>query len=289
MPTERILGIDIGIKNLACAILEVERENGRIVGPHPTLDRQDWFIINTTPDSHQHQCCFVGRKACETDASCHHTDKTTGEERYYCNTHRKAVTTQATKQGQSITWRSLNRNQISSMSIVHSMYAKLDQYLDRWNRLDYIVIEKQPPKNPKMKTVMNHIFDYFVVRLMIDNPTKRLRDILFIEAKYKVHYGRALLSPERLETINSRTPESRNKYAYNKAVSIAATEHLLGEWGYGDALEWFRSQSKRDDYADCFVETLAWLDIEDRKAMGMETKGKKRGRAKGRVNLVKDV
>lgn len=245
----RVLSMDIGIKNLACCVQTC-------VDNKVVLQKDGWFIIDTTPEDYKHTCEYVNKKACDKQAGCFYVDKESKMERYYCSTHSKAL-----DKREKHTWKPLNRNTISSIDIVKTLYQKLDEHIALWRSLDYIIIEKQPPANPKMKSIMFHIFDYFVMRLWVDSADaeKRLRDLQFIDAKHKVTQGVSLLTEDDMSEVLKKTNPKKNKYAYHKAVTVAATKKLLRDGQRTDELEHFEKQVKKDDYADCYLQLLWWL------------------------------
>jgi hypothetical protein len=269
-----VLSMDIGIKNLACC---VQRSRGGSV----CLQKEGWFIIDTTPDDFKHTCEYVSKRApCDKQAGCYYVDKESKIEHFYCNTHSKAL-----DKLEKHTWKPLNRNTISNIDIVKTLYQKLDEYIDTWRTLDYIIIEKQPPANPKMKSIMFHIFDYFIMRMWVDTPDteKKLRDLQFIDAKHKVSHGITVLTPEEMEMVVAKHNPKKNKYAYHKAVTVAATKKLLRDQGRDEELAHFEAQTKKDDYADCYLQLLWWLAQRSAKDVPKEKKERKPRVKKGSV------
>lgn len=244
----KVIGIDIAIENLAfCGI---DTENVHDIRP------EEWFVLDTTPEDFVQVCRYENRKVCGKKAGWFYVIKETQEHCFYCAAHKKVVgETEEVKK-----WQTLNKNYLKSNDVIQSMFAKMDQHRAFWDSADYILIEKQPPKNPKMVAVMNYVYSYFVLRLWMDRDragasAKKLRDIVFIDAKNKVTYCLSVLAPETIEQLQ----QIKNKYQYFKKCSIACVQQELAAHDRLDLLGYFNSYKKIDDLADSRNMVLWWL------------------------------
>jgi hypothetical protein len=154
---------------------------------------------------------------------------------------------------------------------------------------DYILIEKQPPKNPKMIAIMNYLYSYFVVRLWNDPEENQiiLKDILILDAKNKVNYCLEVLKKEKVDELNKKYNDKTNKYQYNKKISI---ETVLQDETNVDLLEFFNSHKKKDDLADSRNMVMWWIRKNSEKnKKAAKKKEKELVKKKSEKKKIKDI
>jgi hypothetical protein len=240
----KIIGIDIAIENLAFC--------GITVGSNIVINKNEWFVLDTTPEDYKHQCIYLNRKRCSKDAGWYYTEKEEGL-KYYCATHKKIIDAD-----KKYSWKTLNKNFINSNQVIKSIFNKLDEHIDYFRSADYIIIEKQPPKNPKMIAIMNYLYSYFVIRLWNDLEENQitLKDIIILDAKNKVNYCLEVLNKDKLDDLIKKYSDKTNKYQYYKKLSI---ETILQEETNVELLDYFNSHKKKDDLADSRNMVMWWI------------------------------
>lgn len=261
----KIIGIDIAIENLAFCGIDAS-EDGKVLG----IEKDEWFVLDTTPEDYKQECIYENKKKCSKDAGWFFVDKESGLYNFYCSTHKNVV-----DKNKELTWKTLNKNYLNSNDVIKSMFKKLDEKIDYFRKADYIIIEKQPPKNPKMISIMNYIYSYFVIRLWNDVKENKLKDIIFLDAKNKVNYCLGVLEKEVKEAIENKYNPKKNKYQYYKKMSIACVQQELKD--DKELLEYFNGYKKIDDLADSRNMILWWLDkmyTKNKKKEMKETKSK---------------
>jgi len=265
----RLIGIDIAIENLAfCTIDYDELTNTN------NINRDTWFVLDTTPDDYKQVCEYTNKKKCSKDAGWFYVDKETSLYRFYCAAHKKLVDPEKEsdkdkekdkeKEKRKYTWKTLNKNYLNNNEVICSIFKKLDEQLELWRSADYIIIEKQPPTNPKMISIMNYIYSYFVIRLWNDVSTKdkKLRDLLLLDAKNKVNYCLDVLPKEDIEELQKKYNPTKNKYQYYKRISILTVQKELANQKQKELLDYFNGYKKIDDLADSRNMVLWWLQKE---------------------------
>jgi hypothetical protein len=265
----KLIGIDIAIENLAFCCIDYSED-----AKTTSITRDEWFVMDTTPEDYKQTCEYQNKKKCSKDAGWFYIDKESGLYRFYCAPHKKLVIgNDDTKK----TWKTLNKNYLNSNEVIQSMFKKLDQKLELWRSADYIIIEKQPPKNPKMISVMNYIYSYFVIRLWndVNKNNCHLKDIVFLDAKNKVTYCLDVLSKDEIDEIGKKYNPTKNKYQYYKKTSIATVQKELTSSGEKELLDYFNSYKKIDDLADSRNMVLWWLNREQKALTKKETKATK--------------
>ena len=233
-----ILSFDVGIKNMAYCIVKF---NEKTDNNHTILK---WGIINCAENilNNNLKCC-VSRKGilCNKDA-CNQVSindtilgfcnlKTCQKElnTNYSNKNIKKVTKKTTKD-------------ISLKDLGDVLFNELNNI--PLTDIDCIVIENQPAlKNPTMKSLQIMLFSFFLYKKPKNNP-----DLVFFNAsnKLKIYTG-----PE----IN--TSHIKNKYNKRKFKSIQITEFMLEKYNI-DKLHYFKSNTKKDDLSDCYMQCLTY-------------------------------
>lgn len=258
----KIIGIDIAIENLAFCGIEYDA-----AAAVTTMKKEEWFVLDTTPEDFKQTCAHEGkRKVCGQKAGWFYVEKETSEHHFYCAAHKKVLIEEngdgnGNGNGKKKKWQSLNKNFLKTNDVIRSMFAKMDEHMAFWDSADYILIEKQPPKNPKMVAIMNYIYSYFVLRLWADRSASaiRLKDIIFVDAKNKNTYCQSVLSASDLEQLQEKYNPVKNKYQFFKKTSILCVQQELQQQQQQDLLAYFNSYKKIDDLADSRNMVLWWL------------------------------
>lgn len=247
----KLIGIDIAIENLAFCTIDYDKEKNT-----HSIKKEEWFVLDTTPEDFKQECEYENRKKCCKDAGWFYIDKDTSLYRFYCASHKKLVDTEDEKHS----WKTLNKNYLNNNDVIRSIFKKLDEYLELFRSADYIIIEKQPPKNPKMISIMNYLYSYFVIRLWNDTNSKQLKDILFVDAKNKVNYCLTVLDKAEIDELQKKYNPTKNKYQYYKKTSILTVQKQLADSSQKELLEYFNSYKKIDDLADSRNMVLWWIE-----------------------------
>ena len=258
----RLIGIDIAIENLAFCTIdhdELTKTN--------SLTRDTWFVLDTTPEDYKQVCEYTNKKKCSKDAGWFYVDKETSLYRFYCASHKKLVDPEKETEKRKYTWKTLNKNYLNNNEVICSIFRKLDEKLELWRSADYIIIEKQPPTNPKMISIMNYLYSYFVIRLWndVDKSHTKLKDLIFLDAKNKVNYCLDVLPKEDIQELQKKYNPTKNKYQYYKRISILTVQKELASQNKKELLEYFNSYKKIDDLADSRNMLLWWLQKELKK------------------------
>jgi len=114
---------------------------------------------------------------------------------------------------------------------------------------DYVVIEKQPSFNPKMRIIGGCLQSYFYIRGIIDNP--KITSIEFFSPKHKL---KCYTGPQL--TIESK---AKSKYTQTKKMGILIAQAKLEE--FEESMlnkELFEKSKKKDDLADCYLQAITF-------------------------------
>ena len=117
--------------------------------------------------------------------------------------------------------------------------------------VDYVVIEKQPSFNPKMRIIGGCLQSYFYIRGVIDKIQPRIVSIEFFSPKHKL---KCYTGPEL--TIESK---SKSKYVQTKKMGILIAQAKLQEFDETDEFKkLFQSSKKQDDLADSYLQAITF-------------------------------
>ncbi|AYV79599.1 MAG: holliday junction resolvase [Faunusvirus sp.] len=137
-----------------------------------------------------------------------------------------------------------------------SLMRALDKQPEFMN-VNRVIIENQPSlKNPRMKGMADSLYDYFLIRGIIDKTNNsQIEQVQFIcpSNKLKVNQDNTI---EKL----SATRDSTEKYKMTKQLGIQYCCQLLKN--DPDNLKFLNSHGKKDDLADSFLQGARYLSIQ---------------------------
>lgn len=218
----KIFGCDIGCKNFAYCIIEI---NDTIERPIKILH---WEVLNIC--SSDCLCCKTlrNKKQCATKAV--YFDKETGCK--YCSKH-KPVDVKLTK------LKADEKDNLYSYGV--NMYDELDKrpfILE----CDSFVIENQPNTlNQSMKSISMILYSYFI---------QHRKEAHFINAGMKVKLNE--------DIAKKYITKDKKKYAITKKLGIGICKFILNYdvSNYLDFIEYFNNHKKQDDLCDAFLHAV---------------------------------
>lgn len=220
----KIFGCDIGCKNFAYVIIEINDNNER---PVKILH---WEVLNICTDEYLCSKQLKGGKHCCTKAQ--YIDKQTGNK--YCTKHKPSDI-------------KINKIQIKDKDNLYTygrnMYDQLD---DRPYILDcdLYIIENQPNRlNPTMKSISIILYSYFIHHYK--------STVQFINANLKLKLNEQL-TKEYLKNAG------KNKYKITKKLGVGICKYILNyeTENYLDYIEYFNNHKKQDDLCDAFLHAI---------------------------------
>ena len=114
--------------------------------------------------------------------------------------------------------------------------------------IDQVLIENQPAqKNPTMKTIQIVVYSFFAYQKVIG--PKVIANINFVSANRKNKFADKF----KIDI------ECKTKYQKNKKTAVACTKQLM------EGTKWeehFNKHKKKDDLADSYLQTLAFINYE---------------------------
>ena len=118
--------------------------------------------------------------------------------------------------------------------------------------VDYVLIENQPSmKNPKMKSVSETLYSWFLIRGIIDE--KKIKNIYYLSPSNKIKVKNDDIDKE-IKDIKDQS----KKYKFTKNIGIIYTRDILkndNKW-----LNFLNSNNKKDDLCDSYLQGLYFFD-----------------------------
>lgn len=216
-----------------------------VVGPE--LEREANAYTTTAPTTcsyvlkKKQVCC--GKRACVQD----------GEGNPFCGAHHKKRLEEQRKALRLTPVQRVNANTFPIDQLKLNLFAILDQR-PQLLQVDEMIIENQPTlKNPRMKSIANALFDYFLMRGIVDRSTTHstIQKVRFICPSNK-------LKVEADNTIRTLSKtEDGEKYKMTKALAIKYCTQMIA----GDAkhLAFLMAAKKKDDLSDCYLQGIHYL------------------------------
>ena len=270
----KIISIDVGIRNLAICLLEIDDKK--------QFKITEWCVVNLCDDSLP-KCCGIIKKK-KTTSQCDKNARYMKNDKHYCKTHAKKTdyiipTTELYKSriakykiaelyelckkyeiGFS---KPINKPKLLEIideklsekffDIIETKRAdkidltdlgkKMMEYFDcclkvKEQKIDYVLIENQISTiATRMKTLQGMITQYFIMR--------DVENIEFISSANK---------------LKPFLEKKKTSYAERKKMGISVTNQLINETsGLHHWVDTFQKSKKKDDLADCFLQGLWFM------------------------------
>ena len=223
------IGWDIGIKNLAYCIIEVDSENNEKI---LELD-----IINLIEEPTKYICSQVNKNKnnCKQKALYKNNDC------FYCNKHYNLLSDKEKKLVKKIK-PPKKCSKYSLEELGYSLFSKLDEH-PIFSKCENIIIENQPVlKNPTMKSIQIMLYSYFLIK------NKNIKIIKLVNASNKLKVCDIKMSDENKVKLS----KIKDKYKRNKLTAIIHCELMIKD---DKILQKFNLHKKKDDLADAYLMT----------------------------------
>ena len=242
--------------------------------PHLTQSSNYWSdaqttkLFNQTTSNSNNICQYnkkdnslCGRKSKYCYKNGNGNDTNTNDKIYYCSAHYKSELNKKIKEYSPTRIHNMIVQKYPTAQLQLNLINKLDKLVKHFAKLgvQQIIIENQPShKNPKMKSISNTLFDYFMIRGYIDKIhglNINLVRFMCPSNKLKVNNDNTL----QVFKSNANNDE-RQKYKLTKQLGIQYTKQLLSnneeELEY---LDIFRQ--KQDDLCDAYLQGRYYLEF----------------------------
>jgi hypothetical protein len=144
-----------------------------------------------------------------------------------------------------------NKNIAKAANDIHIQLIKQLDSQPFMLETDYVVVEKQPSFNPKMRIIGGCLQSYFYIRGIVDRVERPIKGIEFFSPKHKL---KCYTGPELV--LKSKV---KSKYAQTKKMGIMIAQEKLEEFDEQPKFkEQFEKSKKKDDLADCYLQAITY-------------------------------
>lgn len=276
----RVLSFDIGIVNLAFCLLDlkedktydiIEWQNIDLINTNNTCDKceekakfvynQNRYLCKNHKNEYKKEelikeeykmeqksgkCMYETKKGiCDKKSNCRTNNIS------LCTTHTKSFYKKLDKNYTLQTIKKTNAYGLKPIEVKMILIRKLDEYKEIMLNVDYVVIENQLGiTNPKMKAASETVYSYFVLRGMIDQD--KIKDVIYMSPMSKI-----MIKKEDYAKVKALKKKSEKK-KLTKQLPQDYTIELLKNRDK-ELIEFFNSNDKKDDLADCFIQGLCFM------------------------------
>ena len=172
---------------------------------------------------------------------------------FYCNAHAKKRQEEEKRSFRLIKLKKTNANTFPIEQLKLNLFKILDG-LPQLLQVDEMIIENQPTfKNPRMKSISNALFDYFLIRGIVDKE----------KTKSTINLVRFMCPSNKLKVNNDNTisilskTEDGEKYKLTKALAVQYCKQMIQD--DKKHLDFLMSSKKKDDLSDCYLQGIYYL------------------------------
>lgn len=273
-----ILSFDVGIKNLSYCITKYDVEKNDI-------EIKEWGIINLLKDriDNQKKCDKCKKFAkCKTKndefyycekhqkllkvlkpfdlkkndkkldkcciEKCKKKVKYTLNEKNICSSHKVELQKEYNNAYKLLKIKLVNCKTVNMNDMLMKIIKEFDEKYIQFLLVDKVLIELQPVlKGPKMKTISNHIYSYFLIN-GVCNQNLKMDKVCYINAGNKLKF------------FDENKEKDLKIYKNRKKIAIENTRIVLEKLNQERFTKIFEESKKKDDLSDSLLQTLYYLE-----------------------------
>ena len=222
----------------------------------------DDILDKCTPNN---KCCY-NIKSKDNSRICNkiaqYKTKEDDDNKYLCIQHAKQYHNNINK---LLDLKNFKLKKSSTLNFDDVKYGLIMELENRPNLLlaDYVVIENQPSfKNPRMKSIASTLYDYYLIRGMIDKKNNSfISQVKFISPSNKLKLVNIDDSNEISEL--KKTKNDAKSYKLIKTLGIKYCTNLIQHLSVWNT--YFDKHKKKDDLADSFLQGIYFYNTLNKK------------------------
>tara|TARA_B110000977_G_scaffold200726_1_gene292320 strand:+ start:2127 stop:3041 length:915 start_codon:yes stop_codon:yes gene_type:complete len=216
----------------------------------------EYFKINQD----KKQCCYLINSSKKKSVPCGKNSKVchvsdNNVDNNYCTAHSKTIYKRYLTTKKYIPLKKINASKESIDILRKKLVAELDKR-KHFLECSMVLIENQPAlKNPKMKAISSTIYDYFLIRGIVDKEINKSKMEL---VKYISPSNKLKVADEGDTTklIKLKGDEAKT-YKLTKALGIKYCLKMIE--GQETWVNCFNGYKKKDDMADAFLQGMYYI------------------------------
>ena len=173
------------------------------------------------------------------------------QDKYYCTPHAKQYLKKLNNDTKIKPFKTKSSKGLDFDDVKLGLIMKLEN-MKHFLTADYVVIENQPSfKNPRMKSIASTLYDYFLIRGVVDKNTTKsnINKVKFMSPSNKL---KLVSDGDNQLLIKSKEEGETAQYKITKTLGIKYCKELISH--LPDKLELFSKYKKQDDMADSFLQ-----------------------------------
>lgn len=182
---------------------------------------------------------------CKRKAAVKCTDK------LYCITHAKQLYKSETKNKSMQKFKFKDSKTLNFDDVKYTLMMELEKRKNLLNA-DYVVIENQPSfKNPKMKSIATTLYDYYLIRGIIDKERikSNITQVKFMSPSNKL---KIINEGDSKQLVKAKKTDDTTAYKLTKSLGMKYCLELIQH--LPESVTHFKSFKKKDDLADSFLQ-----------------------------------
>lgn len=210
-------------------------------------------VINLFKEVNENTCCYEKKNKCKTKAK-----YVLNKNIYYCSQHYKMILKNMIKESSPQLIKNMISRKYDTSKLQLNLINKLDKLIKHFAKLniEQVIIENQPSqKNPKMKSIANTLFDYFMIRGYVD----KIHGINIKLVKFICPSNKLKVNNDNTIEVFKNNKDKKQKYKLTKELGIIYTKKLLENDPL--QLEYLNLFKKKDDLCDSFLQGCYYLKI----------------------------
>jgi hypothetical protein len=175
---------------------------------------------------------------------------------FLCKKHYHTIHKKCLNELKSKPIKKLNSSKFPTSKLQLTLVNKLDEMSEIIFSANHVIIENQPSlKNPKMKAIASTLYDYFLIRGLVDK--KNNSDNLGINKIIHISPSNKMKLDEKNRKKLEKTSKSK-KYKLTKSLSIKYCKKILKN--REKELELLLKHSKQDDLCDALLQSFYYVN-----------------------------
>ncbi|VVU94919.1 hypothetical protein CPAV1605_644 [seawater metagenome] len=213
----------------------------------PEFEELEKYFVNRKEEKIKNKCCYEkDGKECSRNGYYYKDDKC------FCTVHAKCIVKKLNNNKKLQSIKKVNSMKVSIDELRLNLVTKLDE-LSQLLKVEKVLIENQPSlKNPKMKAISSTIYDYFLIRGIVDKKNNStITSVKYISPSNKLKVD----ADNTIKTL-SKTADNK-KYKLTKQLGIQYCKQLIQHDQVN--LDFLATQKKKDDLCDAFLQGAYYL------------------------------
>jgi len=222
-------------------------------------------------------CTYVKMNSEKCNKSSKYSFKYNGDKQYYCGAHYRSELKKKIKEFSPQPIKNLIVKKYPTSQLQLTLINRLDKLAEHFGKLhvEEVVIENQPThKNPKMKSISNTLFDYFLIRGYID----KFKGLDIGHVRFMCPSNKLKVNNDNTIQVFRSNKDSKEKYKLTKALSIQYTKQLIDS--DKKQLEYLDLYTKQDDICDAYLQGRYYLEFIKNKKTQPKTSSKTKKKRK---------